>query len=263
VLAAESFFRKPPYILDEAQKRFTSAFRYAYEITELHYKRLLESLTSVSIARRDISPEYRIGIFADAWGVLDNLNRSRQLLSAFPNVKNVPKVQAFVKEMDEVRSLRNRFQHMDEDFASGSNLVSGYPVYGNLTWFQHPDEKTAVLGSMMAGPSSQRDGGTVSVARIPTNWERPIGNVCLAAFDRQVQISSLVKILRDVVKSLDESLSIELHKHAEKIAAERNLTVERVLQPAAGDVTLVLEAELSKDGKSITLRSQSNAAPPS
>jgi hypothetical protein len=103
MLGPHSVFRTPPYILDDSQKRFTSALRYAYEITELHYRRLREGLTCVSAARRDISPEHRVGIFAEVWGTIDNLNRARQLLSSFPSVKDGRKVQHFVAEADEIR----------------------------------------------------------------------------------------------------------------------------------------------------------------
>jgi hypothetical protein len=191
-------------------------------------------------------------------GVIDNLNRSRQLLSAFPAAKGFPIVQRFLAEMDQVRLLRNRLQHMDEDFVSGANLTHGYPVYGNLTWFQHPDEKTVMVGSMMGGVSSQRDGGTLSTSQIPSEWERPIGNVALAAFDREVQISRLMKLLAEVVSELDSILSIEIYGMAQKVAAERGLPVERVLQPSVSNLTIVLKADLSEDGKSITLSPQSN-----
>jgi hypothetical protein len=174
-------------------------------------------------------------------------------------VKDSPKVQEFVKEVDEIRLLRNRLHHMDEDFLSGKNLTQGYPVYGNITWFQHPDEQTVIVGCMVAGPSSQRDGGTVSSTQIPGEWERPIGNVCLAAFDRYVRVSHAVKLLSTVVEALDRSFSIEIREFAEKIAVERNLTVERVMQPAAGDFTLVLAGKMNEDGKSFTIDSQSNS----
>ena len=67
MLGPESVFRRTPYILEDSQKRFTCALRYAYEITELQYRRLLDSLMLVSSVRRDISPEHRMGVFADVW----------------------------------------------------------------------------------------------------------------------------------------------------------------------------------------------------
>jgi hypothetical protein len=254
MLLPDSFSRRPPYLLDGAQKCFVAALRYAYEITELHYGRLAAALSLVGFAQSDVSPESRVAIFADVWGAIDNLNRARQLLSAFPHIRDRVDVRQFVAEADQIRLLRNRFQHLDEDFVSGKNITKGYPIYGGLTWFNHTEERIVIIGTMIAGPSSLRHGVVMSSATIPGHWERGISNISLAAFDHNIQISRFVRLLNEVIAALDEEMSREIEDSAQKIAAERNLTVERVLRPAIADVTIALVGDLSDDRKLLTIR---------
>ena len=81
-----------------------------------------------------------------------------------------------------------------------------------------------------------------------------ISNISLAAFDHNIQISRFVRLLNEVIAALDEEMSREIEDSAQKIAAERNLTVERVLRPAIADVTIALVGDLSDDRKLLTIR---------
>jgi hypothetical protein len=218
MLPPESFFQRPPYVLDVAQKCFVAALRYAYEITELHYGRLVAALSPVGFAQHDVSSESRVAIFADVWGAIDNLNRARQLFSAFPHISDRVDVRQFVAEAEQIRLLRNRLQHLDEDFVSGKNLTKGYPIYGGLTWFNRTEERTVIIGMMIAGPSSLRDGGVMSEATIPGHWGQGVSNISLAAFDHKIEISRFVQLLREIIAALDGAMSREFEELAEKIA---------------------------------------------
>src|SRR6266542_3169073 len=186
MLSPQSFFKCIPAIVEEAQVRFFVGLAYAYDITMLHYGRLvtqLESLPSIETDDHQLARR-RIDAFADAWAVVDNLNRSRQLVSSFPEVMVQQWAKDFVQRLDPIRQLRNRLHHMDEDFTSGANLNKGLPVYGTLTWHQRRGADEIDSLTLTAGPSALRSGGTASSWRVGHSFPSPIGNIKLEAFDQ-------------------------------------------------------------------------------
>lgn len=118
------------------------SIRFTIELIDLNYSLLLSELENVSHNFPNSNNNYEknlIPIFNSCWSIIDNTQRLKQQYKLLPSSDN----HNLVKDLSDITSLRNTFQHMDERIEE-CLLEGEMPFYGVISW-----EIKLIEGSMM------------------------------------------------------------------------------------------------------------------
>lgn len=213
MLPPDSIFRCMPTALQISLRRLMGGVAYAFDGAELYYERLLSAARQFYVpgqtkAEREAAwtAERRLGVVMDAWAFVDNLNRLRQIVSRFPYGDPRPEcVNAFLAGMDEVRLLRNRIQHLDEDYQTGANFELGYPVFGALSWVDTRFPQGMLLFGISSGPAVE--GGTMQSFQFKTGYAAgDVSSFSLIAFDRTIDLDEAMQAARSFMAAFEDEV---------------------------------------------------------
>ena len=128
LLPLDSKLRYPLKNLDSRQVLFCNAIRYASDICEISYNRLIKNL-SVLAEKGSISSDDFPNIYSDVWSIINNAAVFKKLISRefYP----IP-VDANFTEIIKAISLRDSNQHLDERLDEIHK--NEFPVYGSISW---------------------------------------------------------------------------------------------------------------------------------
>jgi len=119
---------------------FCDGIRYSIEMARMAYTRLSDTLLTLSTyyLKPDLPgeemPFLTLSATADAWSIVDCVNRLRNLLGRTPGLKQKsPQLQLFFRKTKDVDELRNSIQHLEGEIA-GQYSQQKLFAWGVLSW---------------------------------------------------------------------------------------------------------------------------------
>lgn len=191
IIQTHSPLRRIPQSFSARERAFFDGIVYSIEIADMAYRRLRETLWRISANSNDDEDvgEY-VHAVADAWLVIDSLNRLRALCRTAPLLAEKPYCRSLVQKMQKVKALRNNVQHLDGRI---DTIVSKkQPVWGALSWAvtcENPP-KGAQLHTLVAG--SFRPGEHELLDIGGRNFAMPIDVITLNADGESLDLSDLM-----------------------------------------------------------------------
>ncbi|WP_296509549.1 hypothetical protein [Rhodoferax sp.] len=206
IVQPNSPLRRIPASFNVRQRAYFDGIVYSIEIADMAYRRLRETLWSISkrIDEDDDIQEY-VHAVADAWLVIDSLNRLRALCISAPLIAGNEYCRGFVQSLYPVKGMRNNVQHLDGRI---DNMVrTKQPVWGSLSWAvvtDHPPTKarlhTLVAGSFRPGEHEMVDIGGRS-------FLMPVDAITLTAGGESLELSGLMVSTADFTALAEADLS--------------------------------------------------------
>lgn len=206
IVQPNSPLRRIPASFNVRQRAYFDGIVYSIEIADMAYRRLRETLWSISkrVNEDDDIHEY-VHAVADAWLVIDSLNRLRALCVSAPLIAENEYCRGFVQSVHSVKGMRNNVQHLDGRI---DNMVrKKQPVWGALSWAvvtDNPPTK-ARLHTLVAG--SFRPGEHEMVEIGGRNFEMPVDAITLTASGESLEISELMVATEDFSAMVESDLN--------------------------------------------------------
>lgn len=133
MIGSESPLRKLPGDLPPGQAMFYDGMRFAIEMLDVSYRRLVAGLEA--IAAEEAAGSHVPIVMLDAWTIVDSANRLRDLLDQTPGLKkNTPPMRVVRDALAPCDPLRNFVQHLDGGI--NAHADSGVPTWGSLSWLR-------------------------------------------------------------------------------------------------------------------------------
>lgn len=202
----DSPLRDPPDALNPRQKVGIDAIRYALDMSHLSFCRLYADIQAISMTfEANVSMFIRTCAVADAWAVVDNLWRLREVVNHTRGLRRTPELEAQLRALAAVKDFRDGIQHMHERFRACAE--SGESLLGTLSWLWTPDG-TATHGQVFAmGTGSMRHDGPVPFVNPSGRMiHHPIDLVTLTAFGKTIELSPFWGRLTLICNGLDQGL---------------------------------------------------------
>jgi hypothetical protein len=209
VVGDESPLRRLPLDLDRKQALYLDGMRHAVEIADLAFRRLCGTLAH--IATHGHANETTTHAFADAWTLVDAVDRFRNLFQQFPAMLDRcgPPTRAEVDlsaHFAELRNLRNVADHIAQriDYV----LARRMPVLGALSWFA-PDPDMEGGRIFVLAPGTHTGDSKIGAVN-PAGREGAllcgIGLVTLSAGEYRVCLSEVHDLLELEVRRIESML---------------------------------------------------------
>lgn len=209
ILDASSPLRALPAGLNAKQALFFSGLRQNAEIALFSYERLLRALTE--IAQSNEHSGSLTGAFADAWSVVDAIDRFRALRLNLPNAtfpKPQPGDTTFAERTQPIRDIRNFNDHIAQ--RADQIIASGTPSLGALTWFTIMNTSPFEARTCLLAPGALQSHQT-KVVNPATYMEQrirlPTDKVHLEAGGVVACLSEAVEDMSAVVADIEEAMS--------------------------------------------------------
>jgi hypothetical protein len=197
-----------PLDMPRKQVLFFDGIRFAIQMADLSYGRLIDALARISRLPDGGSsqgPWDVPGCMLDAWSMVDSCQRLRQLVAGLPGMKqNSPGVQLFLRGTSRVEDLRNLVQHLRNEIDS---LVSlGVPVWGDLRWFIVLDREPfrGRACGLMAGALFEGQHPVVNPAGLA--FRGAIDHVTLRAGELEVSLSETILAIGRLATGLEAGM---------------------------------------------------------
>jgi hypothetical protein len=224
IVQPNSPLRRIPASFNVRQRAYFDGIVYSIEIADMAYRRLRETLWGISekIDEDDEIQEY-VQAVADAWLVIDSLNRLRALCISAPLMAEKEYCRGFVQNLHPVKGMRNNVQHLDGRI---DIMVSKkQPVWGSLSWAvvtDNPPTKarlhTLVAGSFRPGEHEMVDiGGRIFLM--------PLDAITLTAGGESLELSDLMVATADFTALAEAELS-QLIQPGEPYSRDLHLMTE-------------------------------------
>jgi hypothetical protein len=228
---AESILRCAPTALHVSQRRLMGGLAYAFDGVELYFERLVEAARTFYIpgqpkAERENNwtAAQRLSVIMDAWACVDNVNRCRQLVGRFRIGDPRPTfIDDFLAAVDPVRLIRNRIQHLDEDYTTGTNFDLSHPVFGAVTWVDGRFPGGCLRFGISSGPAVE--GGLLLEYEFG-EYSDDVSNFSLMAFDRKVVLDSQIQTLRAFIVPFEELVRKSISRVLREAAESRAVSLE-------------------------------------
>lgn len=191
IVQPNSPLRRIPTSFNVRQRAYFDGIVYSIEIADMAYRRLRETLWSISkrVDEDDDIHEY-VHAVADAWLVIDSLNRLRALCISAPLISEKEYCRGFVQNLHLVKGMRNNVQHLDSRIDKMVRMKQ--PVWGTLSWAvvtDNPPTKarlhTLVAGSFRPGEHEMLEIGGRS-------FLMPVDAITLTAGGETLELSDLM-----------------------------------------------------------------------
>lgn len=222
ILKDDSPLRSTPSQLDHKQTLFLDGIRYAIDMADLSYTRLVETLLNFSqtsgTGKKTISHDAHIPAFLDAWSVIDSVHRLRGLLEHMPGVKKkTVGYQKFRRETAIIEDLRNWVQHLNTEIAD--MVERRLPVWGTLGWTFISDPATGqcLCCTLVAGSATWHSVPIINPAG--RSIDIPIGLVTLTAAGQELCLTDIMRAVGKLARSMETQLAKQLG-HLPKRAAD-------------------------------------------
>ena len=197
-----------PARLDRDQAMFLDGMRYSVEMTDLAYTRLRNCLYRVAVGQREgksYTPALPTALL-DAWSMVDNLHRFRELLQQMRGIKQrSADVQLFLRRSAKIEDLRNGVQHLPTEIRDlrAANLT----VWGVLHWFVLWEVEGRGKANAYALIAGSVDTATLGpVATDDRAVQAPIDLITLDAHGSAVCLSDMWRALAEYVAGFEAIL---------------------------------------------------------
>lgn len=175
--------------------------RHAVEMASFAYHRLCKRLSSLAL-REDGSENY-MDAFIDAWAIVDNIDRFRQILSQDKNfvMKPQPGAPSINELFQPIRNVRNVADHLAQrvDYV----VANKGTALGSIGWFTCLDGKTAQL--CVLGPGSANDGRAFPATK-PKSFSPPTDAVILRAGEYTCDLSEAYRTMLYLLSGFEQLL---------------------------------------------------------
>jgi hypothetical protein len=248
MLPTESIFRCMPQALHISLRRLMSGLGYAYDAAEFHYERMTEAAKAffhpegkAEARYMGWSPERRLSVIADAWACIDNLNRCLRLVNRFSYGDPRPEmVDPFLAAVKPAKLIRDRIQHLEEDFSSGENCEKGHPVFGTVAWIDTRYPGGFLRFFISSGPTIEKGLITSYQFTGDEHLASDVDRFSLMAFDQTVSLTELMVLTRKFMQSFEGIVRAAIFNAIRTAAADRGASLEHVGRNALTDMVSAL-----------------------
>lgn len=193
------------------QQLYFDGLETSIDIARCSFVHLTEALLEYSMKKTGkaaIAQEEKTHILLYAWTVVDSIHRFISLLAMTPGLKKSTAVDLILRQGDDISKLRNHIQHMNN--AAAEIDVSGYPVWGYLSWLYATSEMydAKEVHSLLFVPgrlSVSKGYRSINPAAGP--FSIPIGRVTLSIEDTSVELSRVMERVSAFYPLLQSAIS--------------------------------------------------------
>jgi hypothetical protein len=238
ILRPDSPLRGIPEGYSVKQVHYLEGLRFCFEMADLAYSRLEETLIALSLAAAKGDPA-RHGLVAsalmDAWSIIDQVDRTRNLLLQLPYLKQrrsaSPGVAVFQERTNTIPALRNLVQHMTTDLSRPQ--ADEERPWGHLAWLYRVSETPAIVKSYSLIPGWYR-GGTYGICgQQDRGPDRPISRVILERKGESANLTFVHGAMRVLARDLEAALVNGAPTGAQR-SFDPILSVDVVINPGSG-----------------------------
>ena len=210
LVAIDSPLRKLSAQRDRKQTLYFDGVRYAAEMSNLAFTRLLKTLNlfpTLTAGSVELTESITSSVM-DSWTVIDSVHRLRELLRQFPGMKQkAQEILIFYQTTEGVARFRNGIQHLNNDI----NVLAekGLPVWGSLTWRLQSNLATGEETSCGICAGTFFGGATVFMSEFGKEVKEPIGMVCLNIGNASLNLGSLVESTKPIILFLERLVANE------------------------------------------------------
>lgn len=209
ILSSESPLRRIPSNLDARQACYLDGIRFAVEMCDVSYNRLIHRLWEVAVTFNagEALPAYEGAyILQDAWSIIDSVHRLRSLLAGMPRLdKGMPTYQLFIRETECATALRNTVQHLREELRDFADR--GWPVWGVLTWLALMKEDGTEVQSCLINAGRTQTGTHPILNPMGRTFVDRVDHVTLQSKEQSVPLSKLYRMTERITRPLEKSLA--------------------------------------------------------
>lgn len=222
LLAQSSPLRRLPDGLDPIDRVYFDAVRLAIEMIDSGYNRLTQLMVSISNLppRTPAPPHAHAEALADAWLIIDTVNRLRNILRSRPELLELIPVRTFVDATQQVKGIRDFVQHLEDDKRGRIRELArlGKPVWGWVSWISHiPGSTSFFLHQLM--PGTLHKGVSAGIGQVWRAINSPIDHVTFDGFalpergqgdellPRRFDVSGTINLLADLTNELERARS--------------------------------------------------------
>ncbi len=208
IIKDDSPLRHLPSALNMKQTLFLDAIRYCIETADIANSRLRDTLSTMS-KTNSVTCQGAVSAISDSWLIIDSVNRLRTLLDQMPNLKKKsPGMILFTNKTEPVESLRNHFQHLNNDI---DDLVrKKCPAFGVLEWVFPLDTPPTKCMVFSLQPGTMFNRGFPILNPLGKKLSYPVCHVSLIAGERTVCLDELLEVVSKFTPSLEKGLKKQL-----------------------------------------------------
>jgi hypothetical protein len=137
LIPPDSSLLRIPANLKNNQRLFIDGIRYSVQMFEVAYNRISSTLTTLHGEDEASTPYAFAHIFLDAWSMVDNINRIRELIDHMPGMSKGPIIKTFLRTTKDFNKLRNAHQHLKGEYATDNSSLA---PWGTVTWIEVSNE---------------------------------------------------------------------------------------------------------------------------
>lgn len=204
MLDTQSCLRHIPPHVEARDKVILDGLRYSLEIADAAHRRLRETLWQISSGKDDDPVDEYVGAVADAWSIVDSLNRLQTLCKSRSPYLGGDFCTKYAESVSPVVKLRNAVQHLHARF---DKLVADKePVWGVLSWMICVGNPPSRFSLCAFAPGALRT-GDVQMTDIPKRqFRQPVDAITLTADKTPISLSDLMLQTAEFAGTLDGEL---------------------------------------------------------
>jgi hypothetical protein len=211
ILEATSRLLHLPENTDRRQVLFLDGLRYTAEMAVVGMHRLRANLPYLFTHREDRQARrvYLTAAIADAWSIVDNAHRMRELLQRMPRLKQrSPARVIFLQRTERVEAFRNYFQHLRTEVDRVANIA--WPLYGTLTWRSPVADIPLAERGFMVVPGTFYDNITSIGPTFGYEVTEPYAELALNLPDMELQLQPVVDAMTRALIAMERSTATQI-----------------------------------------------------
>ena len=228
----KSPLRRLPNKLNPRQAQFFDAIRFAAEMMDLAYQRLLGHL--LTLAGPDVTnPQISASVaFLHAWSIVDSAHRLHGLVDNLPGLtkrNQSPEFRKFSEKADSVEKLRNAVQHMETEIHKSAE--AGKAVWGTLSWIRGSYAGETIYTCLLVSGAMMPGGSHEFINPAGLKIRMPIDHVTLRQGGTSVNLTEVVDAIAAVISLLEHALTNEFQQFPE--TAGSDMVIALAVQPGS------------------------------
>jgi hypothetical protein len=208
VLSPDSSFLRLPSDMPRDQVLFADALRLSAQMAVFSFQNLERLLDSITHGAGPISVNERaVEGICNAYGVIDAVNRFREVLRSFRGLKQNAVFKLFIRATSDVEDLRDVVQHLNQELKAIGNRKAS--ALGTITWLSgSPTEGSPPVAWMLQPgsfyPEQRTFGPVIDLHGRVVPGE--ITQICLQTSGVRVDLSDVVRRVQEMLAALEPSL---------------------------------------------------------
>ncbi|MFD1714584.1 hypothetical protein ACFSBZ_08900 [Amnibacterium flavum] len=207
MLSVESPLTRLPSDLPAREAMFYDGVRFAIEMLNISYHRLVSGLDLLSV--RGFAEGLVPGVMLDAWAIVDSADRLRKLLSQAPNgvQRSTPGVRDLRAALEPCHSLRNDIQHLEGTVIG--HAANATPTWGGLSWLRLVAEDGSLVQgfSLIPGGIRRLRGAGKMPVPMGRSFGHQLDHVTLTAYGTTASLSDVFRAVEVFVDPLERTLA--------------------------------------------------------